>query len=94
MVRTECNIEGSSYEGLGGRGVESDFGGGCMTSDRGGLLLRKLEQNVELIDRFSSCFIDHRDNRYTDFSVQDSVAQRVYGLCLGYEDVNDHEEPQ
>jgi hypothetical protein len=91
-VQTECNTGKSRYEKLDGRLVEGEFNGGSITSDAGGLLLRELESHVELVERFASCFIDHRDARFTEFKAEELVAQRLYGLCLGYEDLNDHDE--
>jgi hypothetical protein len=63
-----------------------------MTSDAGGLLLRQIDSSIHLIDRFTSCFQDHRDPSRVDHSVRDLLAQRVFALALGYEDLNDHDD--
>jgi hypothetical protein len=63
-----------------------------MSSDAGGLLLREVEQRTGIIRQFAACFVDHRDPDLIDHTVQELVAQRVYGLALGYEDLNDHDQ--
>lgn len=88
---TECNREQLEFQGLGHRKVVAAFDGGNVTSDAGGLLLREVVRGSRIIDRFAACFKDHRDPDLIDFSVRDLLAQRVMGLCLGYEDLNDHE---
>ena len=57
-----------------------------------GLLLREVESRYGFISGLAACFGDRRDPRFTEFSVEELVGQRIYGLALGYEDVNDHEE--
>lgn len=71
--------------------VVGSFDGGSITSDAGGLLLRRVEQSAGIIERFAACFSDHRNPDYIEHSVKELVGQRVYGLCLGYEDLNDHD---
>jgi len=71
--------------------VESNFSGGKITSDGGGLLLREVEERRRVIGRFAECFTDHRDERSIEHTTQELVAQRVYGIALGYEDLNDHD---
>jgi hypothetical protein len=68
------------------------FDGGNITSDAGGLLLREVEKRCGIIRGFASCFEDLRDPDLIEHSVAELVAQRVYGLALGYEDLNDHDE--
>jgi hypothetical protein len=77
---------------LGNRELVGHFDGGDMTSDAGGLLLREVEERTGIIRRFAGCFRDYRDPRFTEFTVEELVAQRVYGLDLGYEDLNDHDQ--
>jgi hypothetical protein len=88
----ECKTEQHKFHGLGNREVVGHFDGGDITTDAGGLLLREVEQRTGIIRRFAACFRDYRDPRYTEFSVEELVAQRVYGLGLGYEDLNDHDQ--
>jgi len=68
------------------------FDGGSITSDGGGLLLREVERGTGIVRQFAACFTDHRNPRLIEHSVPELVAQRVYGLALGYEDLNDHDE--
>lgn len=67
------------------------FDGGNVTSDAGALLLREVARGSRILDRFAGCFTDHRDPDLIEFGVRDLLAQRVLGLCLGYEDLNDHD---
>jgi len=62
-----------------------------MTSDSGGLLLRSTDRAIGLIDRFAGCFVDRRDHRLIEHEVSTLIGQRVFGLALGYEDLNDHD---
>ena len=68
------------------------FDGGSITSDAGGLLLRETEMRTGILSRFAECFQDLRDPELIEHTVADLVAQRVYGLALGYEDLNDHDD--
>jgi hypothetical protein len=74
------------------REVVGEFSGGAMTSDGGALLLRETEQKLNLLPRFGQCFLDGRKPERIEHSVEQMLAQRVYGLALGYEDLNDHEQ--
>src|SRR5947199_7490477 len=89
---TECKTEQYEFHPLGSREVVGHFDGGDITSDAGGLLLREVEKRTGIIRRFAACFRDRRDPRFTEFTVEELVAQRVYGLALGYEDLNDHDQ--
>ncbi len=90
-MKTECTSEKFVFQGLGKRKVEGRFDGGAITSDAGGLLLREVEARFGIIGQFAECFKDHRNANLTEHSVFELVAQRVYGLALGYEDLNDHD---
>lgn len=61
-----------------------------MSSDGGALLLRTVDRGLGISRALSRCFSDRRDQRFVEFSVQELLAQRLYGLALGYEDLNDH----
>jgi hypothetical protein len=89
---TECNQESFPFHPLVGRQVEGRFDGGAITSDAGGLLLREVEKRIRIIQRFAACFRDYRKAEQVEHTVQELVAQRVYALALGYEDLNDHDE--
>jgi hypothetical protein len=79
------------FQGLGKRKVEGAFDGGAITSDAGGLLLREVEARFGILRQFAECFKDHRNADLIEHTVLELVAQRVYGLALGYEDLNDHD---
>ncbi len=89
---TECIATEFDFHPLQRRKVIGRFDGGAITSDAGGLLLRELEVKTGLLQRFSDCFTDHRDPDLIEHSVLELIKQRVFGLCLGYEDLNDHDE--
>ncbi len=54
--------------------------------------LAELDQKLKITAKFAECFRDYRSSSYTDYSVHQLLAQRVYGIILGYEDVNDHDK--
>src|ERR1700687_645667 len=83
---TDCNEQKWLFQELGCRKVEVDFGGGYLSSDGGGLILRELERHSGLLRDVAGCFIDYRDQRYVEHSVRELVSQRIHGLALGYED--------
>jgi hypothetical protein len=87
----DCNQSELEFQGLSRRKVQVDFRGGQVSSDGGGLLLREVEQQRGWIRDFAGCFDDHRDARWVEHTVRALAGQRVFGLALGYEDLNDHE---
>jgi len=89
---TECNRQRLLFQPHARREVVADFDGGAITSDAGGLLLREVEQRFGIIRQFACCFTDHRSEEAIEFSVLELLLQRVMGLALGYEDLNDHEQ--
>src|SRR5574339_816613 len=91
-ITTECNSAYLDFSMLGPRQVLADFDGGDISSDGGALLLRKTEQLTSVIRQFAACFTDHRDPDLIEHTVEELVAQRVYALALGYEDLNDHDD--
>jgi Transposase DDE domain group 1 len=88
---TECNTREFEFQGLGHRAVTARFDGGAITSDAGGLLLREVEAKTGILRRFAACFDDHRDPELVEHTVYELLAQRIFGLALGYEDLNDHD---
>jgi hypothetical protein len=68
------------------------FDGGTVSSDAGALLLQRTDRAIGLIDRLAQCFIDRRDPKLIEHSVRTLLGQRVFGMALGYEDLNDHEQ--
>jgi Transposase DDE domain group 1 len=87
---TECRQVSFQFQDLGSRQVIADFGGGFLSSDGGALLLRQVDRAVGLSRALASCFVDQRDDRFVEHGVAELVAQRLYALALGYEDLNDH----
>lgn len=79
------------FEDLGPRKVQADFSGGHLSSDAGVLLLRQINRGLGLTRGLAQCFYDLRNQDYVDHSVQQLLDQRLYGLALGYEDINDHD---
>ena len=89
---TECIPEQLKFGKVKGRNVIANFQGGRLTSDRGLVLIAELDKKRQITARFASCFTDYRHQGYVNHSVTDLVAQRIYGLIQGYEDLNDHEK--
>ena len=89
---TECNQQSFAFHPLNRREVVARFDGGHITSDGGGLLLREVERRTNIVHQFAACFTDHRDGDRIEHSVEELIGQRVYGLALGYEDLNDHDD--
>ncbi len=91
-MTTECSQTTFAFQPLRSREVVARFDGGKITSDAGALLLREAERGRGILRRWAACFTDHRDPELIEHTVFELVAQRVYALCLGYEDLNDHDE--
>ena len=91
-MQTECSAELSVFGRVEGRPVVAAFDGGALTSDAGGLLLGAADRSLGLVRRLSGCFRDARNPRFIEHSVATLIGQRVFGIALGYEDLNDHDE--
>ena len=91
-MRTECSTKASAFGRVEGRPVVAEFDGGALTSDAGGLLLGAADRRLDLVRRLAGCFRDEREPRLVEHSVATLVGQRVFGISLGYEDLNDHDE--
>ena len=91
-MQTQCSQQTFQFQGLGRREVLARFDGGPITSDAGGLLLREVEQHTGIIGQLARCFTDHRDEELIEHSVEELLRQRIFGLALGYEDLNDHDQ--
>ena len=89
---TECSATLFEFAPVEGRRVAADFDGGAITSDAGGLLLGQTDRAVRLTERFAACFRDTRLAELVEHRVETLVMQRVFGIALGYEDLNDHDE--
>ena len=89
---TQCKPLSFAFQGCQGRRVAAAFDGGAITSNAGVLLLREIDRSAGLLDQVAGCFTDYRDPRLTEHSVGTLVRQRVMGITLGYEDLNDHDQ--
>jgi hypothetical protein len=89
--KTDCKELPLLFQDLGSLKVVADFSGGTLSCDGGALLLRQVDTNLGLTQTLSQCFSDTRDQRFVDHSVPQMLAQRIYGLALGYEDLHDHQ---
>ena len=89
---TECNQTAFSFEAHSSRQVVAQFDGQRMTTEGGALLLRATDRKIDLLRRVVTCFADARDPGRVEHTLDELLAQRIYALALGYEDLNDHEE--
>ena len=89
---TECIQSGFGFEACGSRAIVARFDGGTISSDGGAFLLRQTDKRLNLLPRLAECFLDGRNQAQVDHSILEMLSQRVYGLALGYEDINDHEQ--
>jgi hypothetical protein len=90
---TECNQDRFEFASAHGRReIVAEFSGGTVSSDGGALLLQEADSKMNLLARFSQCFMDRRNPVLIEHSIEQMIRQRVYALALGYEDLNDHEQ--
>jgi hypothetical protein len=91
-MKTHCNQKSLEFQAKNSRKIVAHFNGGNISSDSGGLLLQQTERITGIISQFADCFDDHRDPDLIEHTVNELIAQRIYALALGYEDLNDHDE--
>src|ERR1700722_11298448 len=89
---TDCIQPGFGFEACGKREIVARFDGGTISSDGGAFLLRQTDQRLNLLARLAECFLDGRNQEQVEHSILEMLSQRVFGLALGYEDINDHEQ--
>jgi hypothetical protein len=89
---TCCSADKMDFGRASGRCVVAAFDGGLVTSDAGALLLASTDRAIRLVERFAACFRDGRDRSLIAHSIATLVGQRMFGLALGYEDLNDHDD--
>jgi hypothetical protein len=89
---TDCSPTLFNFAPIEGRAVVASFDGGSITSDAGALLLGAANKVLGLTHRLATCFKDSRNPAFTEHSVETLVMQRVVGIALGYEDLNDHDQ--
>ena len=85
--RTAQRIE---FGRVGRRVIEANFDGGDLSTDGGLMLLRRTDERIGLTRAVAAVFSDPRDPARITHRLRDLLAQRLYGLCCGYEDLNDH----
>ena len=90
-MATQCTPTQLPFHPFGRREVVARFDAGHLTSDGGALLLREADLRLDLTRRIAACFADGRQSGRVEHGVEELVAQRVHGLALGYEDLNDHD---
>jgi hypothetical protein len=88
---TECNAKPLHFSSLGRKNIQADFDGGRLTSDTGTLLLREADQQMGLVHALADCIPDPRHPSLIQHSQEEMLAQRIYSIALGYEDLNDHD---
>jgi hypothetical protein len=89
---TECTQSSFGFKACGKREIVARFDGGTISSDGGAFLLRQTDQRLNLLPRLAECFLDGRNQEQVEHSILEMLSQRIYGLALGYEDINDHEQ--
>ncbi|KXV67549.1 transposase, partial [Acetobacter cerevisiae] len=90
-MQTECSAGAYEFPASCGRRVVARFDGGRMSSDGGVILVKQADDILGLSRRFAACFRDKRHPGFVEYRVEDLVRQRIMGLALGYEDLNDHD---
>ena len=88
---TECTRQPLLFSSLSRKKIAADFTGGTLTSDAGGLLLREVDRKLGLIDQLTECLTDPRDPAKIRHDLRTMLVQRIFGIALGYEDLNDHD---
>ena len=91
-TKTECTAKPYAFGQLKRRQVVADFSGGQITTDGGLILVAQVDKHYRISERLAACFGDHRDPTRVQHELSDLIAQRLYGLVQGYEDLNDHEQ--
>ena len=89
---TQCKPLSFVFQGFQRRRVTAAFDGGSITSNAGALLLREIDRFVGLFDRVAACFKDHRDPKLRVHAPRTMLAQRITGIAMGYDDLNDHDD--
>ena len=91
QAQTDCRQSDFEFQGLGRRKVVADFSGGHLSSEGGCLLLREVDRHLGLTNRLADCFTDSRKPELVEHQLPALLSQRIYGVALGYEDINDHD---
>ena len=86
----KCTGQRVQFSSLGQRRVEANWDGGHLASDGGGVILREVDHRVGLIGAMNRCIADPRDPNRVVHDQETLLRQRIFGIALGYEDLNDH----
>src|ERR1700693_5596322 len=92
FLMTECNQKAFTFAAHFSRRGEASFTAGQVSTDGGALLFRQADRKIGLLERVASCFTDRRSPLLVEHRLGEMLSQRIYGLALGYEDLNDHEQ--
>ena len=93
MAQTHCPQSSFDFQDLGSKKVQANFQGGHLSSDGGGaIFLREVEARCGLIRSFAKCFDDRRNQNLIEHPLAALLSQRINGLIMGYEDLNDHDD--
>lgn len=87
---TDCTQKTLPFSSLGRKKIQADFNGGTLTSDAGVLILREVDKQLNLIDALTACLPDPRHPSLIHHAQREMLAQRIFSIALGYEDLNDH----
>jgi hypothetical protein len=87
-----CTTKKFQFPSLKRRKIEAEFSGGSITSDAGGIFLREVDRQLNLLEPIAKLFPDDRDQSKVTHTILEMLRQRVYGIALGYEDLNDHDD--
>jgi hypothetical protein len=88
---TDCDQQTFPFQDCGSKKVVADFSGGFLSSDGGAVLLREIEHRKKIVSQLTQCFTDYRAPWLIEHSIEELLMQRICGLALGYEDLNDHD---
>jgi hypothetical protein len=88
---TDCNTQPLLFSNLKNKKIQADFNGGSLTSDAGAVLLREVDNRIGLINAINRCIPDPRHPFFIVHDQKTMLAQRIFGIALGYEDLNDHQ---
>jgi hypothetical protein len=91
FIMTDCIRQPLLFSSLKSKKIQADFNGGTLTSDAGALLLREVDKRIGLLDAINKCIPDPRNRFFIAHQQQTMLAQRIFGIALGYEDLNDHQ---
>jgi len=90
-MQTECSTKSIEFQKHHRKEVIGRFDGGAISSDAGALLLSEVNTRARIVEQAAACFTDVRAPERIEHTVEELVGQRIYGLALGYEDLNDHD---